>query len=158
MSDPTRIRSGLAGKNWPEVGRVILAHWLTSRPDPFGQRLTQSARTKSDPGWSCTMLSVTSVENGTESKSGKLVAGRLRFARNRAGWFLHTILLLDQMCLAKPWPGHPDRIRVCFAQYDPYLLWKKKKNKKKRSWNGCKESDLACTIRADSAARWPKWP
>ena len=29
-------------------------------------------------------------KNGTESENGKLVAGRLRPARNRAGWFLHT--------------------------------------------------------------------
>ena len=25
----------------------------------------------------------------------------------------------NQMCLAKPWPGHPDRIWVGFAQSDP---------------------------------------
>ena len=62
-------------------------------------------------------------KNGTKSESGKLVAGRLRPARNRARWFLYTSLLPDQMCLAKPWPGHPDRIRVGFA------LKKKKKKK-----------------------------
>ena len=34
-----------------EAGPVamILAHWLSSRPDPFGQNLTQSAKTKLDP-------------------------------------------------------------------------------------------------------------
>ena len=84
MPDPIRIRSGSAGKHWPEAGRMILAHWLASGPDPFGQNLTQSARNKSDPGWFCTILSGTSVEEGTESESGKLVAGRLRPARNRA--------------------------------------------------------------------------
>ena len=88
MPDPIRIRSGSAGKHWPEVGRVILAHWLASGPDPFGllpdrirlacfrtgsvwlasgpdpfgQNLTQSARNKSDPGWLCTILSGTFVE------------------------------------------------------------------------------------------------
>ena len=38
---------------------------LTSEPDPFGQNLMQSARTRSDPGqlW----------KNTTKSKSGKLV-------------------------------------------------------------------------------------
>ena len=62
MPDPIRIRSGSAGKYWPEVGRMILAHWLASGPDPFGQNLTQSARTKSDPGSFCTILFGMSVE------------------------------------------------------------------------------------------------
>ena len=71
MPDPICIRAGSAGKRWPEAGRMILAHWLASGPDPFGllpdrirlaQNLTQSARTKSDPGWFCTILSWTSVE------------------------------------------------------------------------------------------------
>ena len=64
MSDPIRIRSGSAGKHWPEAGRVILAHELASGPDPVGPNLIQSARTQSDPGWFCTMLSGTSVEDG----------------------------------------------------------------------------------------------
>ena len=50
MPDPIRIRSGSAGKRWPEAGRMIPAHRLASGPDPFGQNLAQSARTKSDPG------------------------------------------------------------------------------------------------------------
>ena len=50
MPDPIRIRSGSAGKHWPEAGRMILAHRLASGPDPFGQNLTQSARTKTGPG------------------------------------------------------------------------------------------------------------
>ena len=62
MPDLIRIRSGSAGKHWPEAGRMIVAHWLTSGPDPFGQNLTQSARIKSDPGWFCTILPGTSVE------------------------------------------------------------------------------------------------
>ena len=45
------IQAGLAGKHWPEAGWMIPAHWLSSGPDPFGQNLAQSARTKSDPGW-----------------------------------------------------------------------------------------------------------
>ena len=45
MPDPIRIRSGSAGKHWPEAGRMILAHRLASGPDPFGQNLTQSAKT-----------------------------------------------------------------------------------------------------------------
>ena len=39
--DPIRIRSGSAGKRWPEAGRMILSHRLPSGPDPFGQNLTQ---------------------------------------------------------------------------------------------------------------------
>ena len=76
MPDLIRIRAGSDGKRWPEAGHMILVHRLSSGPDPFGQKLTQSARTKSDPGrlW----------RNGTESKSGKLVAGRLHPARNSA--------------------------------------------------------------------------
>ena len=50
IPDPIRIRSRLAGKHWPEAGRMIPAHWLASGPDPFGQNLTLSARTKSDLG------------------------------------------------------------------------------------------------------------
>ena len=53
MPDPIRIRSGSARKLWTERGPMILAHRLASGPDPFGQNLTQSARTKSDPGWFC---------------------------------------------------------------------------------------------------------
>jgi len=56
MTDPICIQAGMAGKHWPEVGWMILAHWLASRLDPFGQNLTQSARTKSDLGWFCTMI------------------------------------------------------------------------------------------------------
>ena len=62
MPDPIRIRVGSARKHWPQAGRMFLAHWLASGPDPFGQNLTQSARTKSDPGWFCIILSETSVE------------------------------------------------------------------------------------------------
>ena len=62
MPDPIRIPSGSAGKQWPEAGRMILAHRLASGPDPSGQNLTRSARTKLDLGWFCTILSGTSVE------------------------------------------------------------------------------------------------
>ena len=63
MPDLIRIWSGSGGKHWPEAGRVILAlHTLASGPDPFVQNLTQSARTKPDPGWFCTVLSGSSVD------------------------------------------------------------------------------------------------
>ena len=57
-SHPVRI----GGEALIEVGRMILAHWLASGPDLFGQNLTQSAKTKSDPGWFCTILPGMSVE------------------------------------------------------------------------------------------------
>ena len=52
MSDPICIQSGSAQsrKRWPEAGHVVLAHQLASRPGPFGQNLTRSARIKSDLG------------------------------------------------------------------------------------------------------------
>ena len=62
VPDPIRIRAGSPGKHWPETGRMTLAHWLASGPDPFGQNLAQSARTKSAPGWFCIILSGTSLE------------------------------------------------------------------------------------------------
>ena len=62
MPDPIHIRSGSTEKHWPEASPIILAHRLASGPDPFGQNLTQSARTKSDPGWFFTILSGTSAE------------------------------------------------------------------------------------------------
>ena len=32
------VRSGLAWKQWPEAGRMIVAHRLASGPDLFGQK------------------------------------------------------------------------------------------------------------------------
>ena len=129
MPDPIRIRSGLGGKHWPEAGRMILAHWLASGPDPFGQNLTQSARTTSDPVGFAQYYPGRLRMNETESKSRKLVAGRMHHARNQARWFLRTSLVLDQMRLGTIWPM-------------PSL--------EKRSWNGCGKSDSAYTIRPDS--------
>ena len=71
MPDPIGIRSGLGGKHWPEAGRMISAHRLASGPDPFGQNLTQSARTKSDPGWFCTRLSGSSVDERNRVKKSE---------------------------------------------------------------------------------------
>ena len=191
MLDFIYIWSRLAWKHWPEMGQMILAHQLASRPDPFGQNRTQSARTKPDPAWFCikhpirmglealplarSRLDDTCTpdcfwtgsvwpkpdsqpepnqiqpgfaqydlghlwKNTTEPESGKLVVGWLHSAGNWAWWFLHTGLLLDQMCLAQIWPGHPDQ---CFMQYGPGLLWK-------NSWTGCGKLDLAYMIRPNS--------
>ena len=104
MPDPISIRSGSAGKRWPEAGRMFLAHRLYFRTgSSLAQNLTQSARAKSDPGGFCTILSG-DVCGRTEPslKVGKLVADRLRPARSRARLFLHAGLLPDRMRLATP--------------------------------------------------------
>ena len=102
MPDPIRNRYGSAQKHWPEAGRMILAHWLASGPDPFGPNLTQPDRTKSDPGWFCTILFGTSAErNGTESESGKTGSGPVASCQKPGPYDACTSLLPIQMCLAK---------------------------------------------------------
>ena len=124
MPVPIRIRSGSTRKHWPEAGLMILAHRLASGPDPFGQNLTQSARTKSDPCWLCTVLSGTSVEERNRVWKWKTGSGPVASCQTRAGWFLHTSLLPDQIRLAKPWPGHSDQIRVGCGKSDlAYTIW-----------------------------------
>ena len=49
-------------------------------------------------------------------KVEKLVAGFVEFCQNRARWFLHTGLLLDQIRMAKTWPDHPDWIWAGFEK------------------------------------------
>ena len=100
-----------------EAGLMILAHQLASRPDPFGQNLTQSARTNLDPCWFCTIWSVEESNRVWKCKTG---SGPVAFCRNQAWWFLHP----DQIHLAKTWAGHPDQILAGFAQYYLGLLWK----------------------------------
>ena len=70
-----RIRSGSGGKHWPDAGRMILAHRLASGPDPFGQNLTQSARTKLDPSWFCTILSGSSVDERNRVQKSETGSG-----------------------------------------------------------------------------------
>ena len=55
MLDPILIQSRLAQKRWPEDGPMFLAYKLTFRLDLFGKNLTQSARTKLDLSWFCTI-------------------------------------------------------------------------------------------------------
>ena len=62
---------------------MILTHRLASGPDLFGQNLTQPELNQIRPGFAqyypgCLW------KNGTESESGKLVAGRLCSAKYRA--------------------------------------------------------------------------
>ena len=77
MPDPILIRSGSGGKHWPEAGRKILAHRLASGPDPFGQKLTQSASTISDSGWFYTALSGTSVDERNRVQKPETGSGRV---------------------------------------------------------------------------------
>ena len=58
---------------------MILAHRLASGPDPFGQNLTQSARTKSDPGCFCTILSGTTVEERNRARKWEAGSGPVAF-------------------------------------------------------------------------------
>ena len=79
MPDPVCIWARSAGKHWPEADWMILAHSLSSGPDLLGQNLAQSARNKSDLGWFCTVLSMTSVEEQNrvqkwETDSGLVVS------------------------------------------------------------------------------------
>ena len=76
------IWSGLAWKHWPEAGLMILAHWLAPWSCPFGQNLTQSARTKWDPGWFYIIWS-----RPSDPESRKLVVGWLHSARTRSSDF-----------------------------------------------------------------------
>ena len=122
---------------------MILAHQLASRPDLFGQNLTQSARTKLNPCWFCTIWSVEEGNRVWKCKTGsgpvafcrnqarwllhldqihlaKTSSGPVAFCQNQAWWFLHP----DQIHLAKTRPGHPDQILAGFAQYYLSLLWK----------------------------------
>ena len=96
--------------------------------------LTQSARTKLDPGWFCIILSRTSLEEWNQVWKSETRSGLAAFCHNRAQWFLHNGLFPDKTCLAKPWPGHPDQIWVSFAQYDPCLLWKNRTELDVGSW------------------------
>ena len=134
MPDLIHIHSRSAGKHWPEVGQMILAHQLAPWPDLFGQNLTQSARTKSDQGWFCTVLSRTSVKE--RNRIWKLETGSGPVAsRQKPGQMIPADQLASrQMRLAKPWWGHPDRIWVGFAQYDPCLLWKNGAEMDAGSW------------------------
>ena len=132
-----------------------LAKTWHSQPEPWTYTYTyrtmrSMTRTKSDPGWFCTIDTGRLRKNATESKSGKLAAGRLRSARNRVQWFLHNGLLpIQVMRLAKALTGGPDQIKVNFSQYDPGFHWK----------NGT-EWDAGSRVRHIRsgqilAARWP---
>ena len=98
--------------------------------------LAQSARSKLDPGWFCTILSGRLWKNRTESKSGKLVAGWFKSCQK-----LDPLIPAHQLAfrpdefsqiLARPSRLDPGR----FCTVDPYL-WKNgtEKDAVSRIWN-----------------------
>ena len=123
IPDPIRIWSRSAGKHWPEAGWMILAHWLTSGPDPFGQNLTQSARTKLDLGWVCTILSGMSVEEQNQILKWETGSGLVAFCQ-KPGQMIPVHQLASRPDAYGQTLTRPSRSDPGFAQYDPCLLWK----------------------------------
>ena len=108
MPDPIRRRSGLAGKQWPEAGRMILAHRLVPdriRSAKTGHNQPELNRTRAGFAQYCPGRL---WKNATESETGKLVAGRLSPARNRARWFLLTGCFLS----GRVWPNPDQAIQM----------------------------------------------
>ena len=144
MLDLICIRSGSAGEHWPEAGRMFLAHRLASGPDPFGQNVTQSARIKSDPGWFCTILSRTSVEERDqvwklETGSG-LVASCQTLGPMIPAHRLASGPDVFGQTLTRPSRSDPGRFCTIWSM----------SSLEKWSWNGCGKSDPAYTIWPDS--------
>ena len=144
MPDSIRIRSGSAGKHWPEAGRMILAHRLASGPNPFGQNLTQSARTKSDPGWFCTILSGTSVDERNWVWKWETGSGPVAYCQ-KPGQMIPAHQLASRpdafgQTLTRPSWSDPGRFYTIHAFF----------GKKRRGWNGCGKLNPAYTIRPDS--------
>ena len=138
MPDPTRIRSGSAGKHWPEAGRMILAHWLASGPDPFGQNLTQSDRTKSDPSWFSTILSWTSVEE--RNRVWKWETGsRLVASCQKPGQMIPAHQLASRPDVFGQTLTRPFRSFFCLFVFSVWSM----PSLGKRNWNGCGKLDPA---------------
>ena len=111
------IRSGSAGKHWPEAGRMILVHWLGSWPDPWPKPGTVS------------QIWVWSARNRAWHESGTPSAW-FQTARCRFGQTLTETIQIGSGSV---------------AQYDPYYLLSRLE--KLRDWNGCGKSDLVYIYR-----------
>ena len=107
---------------------MILAHWPASGPDPFGQNLTQSARTKSDPGWfsqcdpGCLWKNTTEYERGNWWQAGCILP---KFEPEESC----TPACIRTRCIwSDTEQAVQTQIRAGFAQSDPCLLWKNEPN------------------------------
>ena len=144
MPDLIHIQSGSAGKHRPEASWMILAHRLASGPDLFGKNPPQSTRTKLDPGWFCTVLSRTSVEERNQvwkwETGSRLVASCQK---------------PEPMIPAHWLPSRPDVFCQALTRLSRLdlswfsAIWSMP-SVEKWNLNGCGKSDLAYTIWADS--------
>ena len=143
MPDLIRIWARSVGKRWPEAGRVILAHCLTSRPNPFGPSLAQSTRTKSAPSWFC-IVSRTSVEEHNRVRKWE-TSSRQVASCQKPGLMIPAHQLAfrpndGSQIMARP--SRSDVGQFCIAWPMPSV--------EKQNWKGCGKSDRAYTVRADS--------
>ena len=93
------IRS--AQKHWPDDS-CMPSCFLTGS---VLANLSQSAGTKLDLGWFCTICSRLSVEECNWVWKWETGGRPVVFCQNWAQWFLHTGLLLDQIRLINTWSG-----------------------------------------------------
>ena len=137
MPDPIHIQSRSAGRHWPEVGWMIFAHCLTSGPDPFGQNLTQSANTKLDPSWFCTILSWMCVEEWNQVWKWETGSGLIASCQKPGPMIpahqLASRLNMFGQTLTRPSRSEPGLF--CTIWPLPSL--------EKWNWNGCGKLDLA---------------
>ena len=159
MPDPIRIRSGSAGKQWPEAVGWFLHTGLL--PD----RIRLNKTWHNQPELNRTRAGFAQYypgrlwKNGIESESGKLVADRLRLARNRARWFPYS-LLPDQMRLANTLtrPSRSDPGRFCTMWSVPSLENGAETDAGSRIWlilrpdSGCTLATMAITGRNQNAS------
>ena len=146
MPDPIRIRARSAEKHWPEEGRIILAHWLVaSEPDPFGQNLSQSARTKSNLGWVCIILSGTSVEERNrvwkwETSSRPVTSCQKPGLTIPSHWLASRPDVFGKTLTR---PSRLDPRQLCTVWPMPSL--------EKQNWKWCGKSDPAITVQPNSS-------
>ena len=146
MTDPVYIWSGSCSRNLlRSVGQLILAQQLASRPDPSGQNLTRSSRTKLGPGWFCTIWSRPSLEEWNQFRCAKQVAGQLQSARTgpndsctaacfraRFIWVRSSRTKLDLGQFLTIWPGEKSELIEkrgknnwsCCRNLQPNQFWK----------------------------------
>ena len=94
----------------------------------------QSARTKLDLGWFCTILSGMSLEERDQVWKSETGSGPAAFCHNRAQRFLYTGLLPDRIHFGQnpesisqnrigSWLVLHNMIRAFFGRMAPYQMW-----------------------------------